>query len=236
MERPERRRIPGYSSPRPADVAQLVEHFTRNEGVRGSSPRVGSASSGASTSATQLGLLQSITTHGLTAVTSYYDSAGRPVRTVNGKGSSYACYDAEGDLLATLAPGDSQPTTRTYDPAGRLLASAHAGSTDDTLGTVANTYDEAGRITSTTDANGATAIFRYDARRQSADTYCVKCSLGRDLRPAPNLQQLPDHLRLQRRRPTHRRNLSCFTKSGSGVSVGLLVKGAASGTSFCFLY
>jgi hypothetical protein len=25
-----------------ADVAQLVEHFTRNEGVRGSSPRVGS--------------------------------------------------------------------------------------------------------------------------------------------------------------------------------------------------
>jgi len=26
---------------RVADVAQLVEHFTRNEGVRGSSPRVG---------------------------------------------------------------------------------------------------------------------------------------------------------------------------------------------------
>ena len=29
--------------------------------------------------------------------------------------------------------------------------------------------------------------------------------------------------------------LSCFTKSGSGISVGLLVKGAARGTSFCFL-
>jgi hypothetical protein len=28
--------------PADADVAQLVEHFTRNEGVRGSSPRVGS--------------------------------------------------------------------------------------------------------------------------------------------------------------------------------------------------
>ena len=28
-------------SEEPADVAQLVEHFTRNEGVRGSSPRVG---------------------------------------------------------------------------------------------------------------------------------------------------------------------------------------------------
>jgi hypothetical protein len=29
------------SSSSGADVAQLVEHFTRNEGVRGSSPRVG---------------------------------------------------------------------------------------------------------------------------------------------------------------------------------------------------
>jgi hypothetical protein len=29
--------------------------------------------------------------------------------------------------------------------------------------------------------------------------------------------------------------MSCFTKSGGGVSVGLLVKGAARGTSFCFL-
>src|ERR1700733_15792150 len=29
--------------PANADVAQLVEHFTRNEGVRGSSPRVGLA-------------------------------------------------------------------------------------------------------------------------------------------------------------------------------------------------
>ena len=28
--------------PAQADVAQLVEHFTRNEGVRGSNPRVGS--------------------------------------------------------------------------------------------------------------------------------------------------------------------------------------------------
>jgi len=28
-----------------ADVAQLVEHFTRNEGVRGSNPRVGSLAS-----------------------------------------------------------------------------------------------------------------------------------------------------------------------------------------------
>jgi hypothetical protein len=31
----------GRYPPRAADVAQLVEHFTRNEGVRGSNPRVG---------------------------------------------------------------------------------------------------------------------------------------------------------------------------------------------------
>ena len=37
---PERGKI--REIPANADVAQLVEHFTRNEGVRGSSPRVGS--------------------------------------------------------------------------------------------------------------------------------------------------------------------------------------------------
>src|SRR5262249_18433681 len=35
------RRLGAATLTRPADVAQLVEHFTRNEGVRGSSPRVG---------------------------------------------------------------------------------------------------------------------------------------------------------------------------------------------------
>ena len=34
-------RIHGYPGRRDADVAQLVEHITRNDGVRGSSPRVG---------------------------------------------------------------------------------------------------------------------------------------------------------------------------------------------------
>ena len=42
--RPRRQRIglaPALHSDGLADVAQLVEHFTRNEGVRGSNPRVG---------------------------------------------------------------------------------------------------------------------------------------------------------------------------------------------------
>jgi hypothetical protein len=38
--RPETRKI--HEKPANADVAQLVEHFTRNEGVPGSSPGVGS--------------------------------------------------------------------------------------------------------------------------------------------------------------------------------------------------
>ena len=45
---PERTKHPENVAARPrleshphADVAQLVEHFTRNEGVRGSNPRVG---------------------------------------------------------------------------------------------------------------------------------------------------------------------------------------------------
>src|SRR5216684_3109275 len=36
-----RSRLGELGWPRPADVAQLVEHFTRNEGVPGSSPGVG---------------------------------------------------------------------------------------------------------------------------------------------------------------------------------------------------
>ena len=38
-----RRALGGATLARPADVAQLVEHFTRNEGVAGSSPAVGFA-------------------------------------------------------------------------------------------------------------------------------------------------------------------------------------------------
>ena len=39
-------RPPIRESPANADVAQLVEHFTRNEGVPGSSPGVGSKETG----------------------------------------------------------------------------------------------------------------------------------------------------------------------------------------------
>jgi len=42
-------------------------------------------------------------------------------------------------------------------------------------------------------------------------------------------------IRAHRHQAHSRKNLSRVTVSGSGVSVGLLVKGAARGTSFCFL-
>ena len=40
---PETRAEPGYTRPRNADVAQLVEHLSRKEDVAGSSPAVGLA-------------------------------------------------------------------------------------------------------------------------------------------------------------------------------------------------
>src|SRR5437660_7807091 len=41
----EGRSVSGLQFPAQADVAQLVEHITRNDGVRGSNPRVGFSSS-----------------------------------------------------------------------------------------------------------------------------------------------------------------------------------------------
>ncbi len=111
----------------------------------------------------QLGLLQTETQHGLHAVTTIYDSAGRPVDVGNGKGHTIRCYDLEGRLIASLAPGDTNPSLFSYDPNGNELTSSHAGTADDTEGTVSTSYDEAGRITATTDANGAAAAFSYDA-------------------------------------------------------------------------
>jgi YD repeat-containing protein len=111
----------------------------------------------------QLGQLETVSQHGLAPITTIYDGAGRPVSIHKGAGTTVSCYDGEGRLLATKAPGDSQPTLFTYDPLGRQLTASHAGTSDDAQGTVSNSYDEAGRLVSTTDANGATATFSYDA-------------------------------------------------------------------------
>ncbi|MGQ0804673.1 MAG: phage head spike fiber domain-containing protein, partial [Actinomycetota bacterium] len=110
----------------------------------------------------QLGLLQRVTQHGLSPVTTIYDAAGRPVSVTNAKGTALSCYIG-GRLRAAKAATDANPTTYTYDPAGNLVSSAHGGAGDSTAGTLRSTYDESGRITYSTDANGAEAAFTYDA-------------------------------------------------------------------------
>jgi RHS repeat-associated protein len=121
------------------------------------------AGCGGGSAVNQAGLLSSKAVHGLTAQTFIYDSAGRVVAHTAAAGTFCSSYDSEGRLTSQLAPGDSQPTTFSYDPAGNTRAASHSGSADSTVGTIASSYDEAGRINDTTDANGAELRCSYDA-------------------------------------------------------------------------
>jgi len=132
----------------------------------------------ASALVSQLGLLETVSPHGLHSTTTLYDAAGRPVKVTKAVGSTISCYDGEGRLLATEAPGDSEPNLFTYDPNGSLLTASHSGTGDDTAGTITNTYDEAGRLTDTVDANGAEASYTYDADGNLISRTAAKGALG----------------------------------------------------------
>ena len=112
----------------------------------------------------QLGLLKSEQQHGLHATTSVYDAAGRPVSVTKAAGETDSCYDDQGRLIASKnTTTDTNPTIDTYDANGNLLTASHtAASGDDLAGTITNTYDEAGRLTKVTDANGAQENLTYD--------------------------------------------------------------------------
>lgn len=111
----------------------------------------------------QLGLLQSVTQHGLHSATTVYDSAGRPASVTNATGTAVSCYDNEGGLVSSQSALQSQPTIYRYDPAGDVISASHAGTSDDTQGTLTSRYDEAGRLTAAIDASGAEATYSYDA-------------------------------------------------------------------------
>src|SRR5262249_908643 len=112
----------------------------------------------------QLGLLETVQAHGLHSVITIYDAAGRPVSVSKSAGTIVSCYDAEGRLVA--AKNTSTDTNRnlgTYDANGNLLTTSHtAASGDDIAGTITNTYDEAGRLIKTVDANGGQENLSYD--------------------------------------------------------------------------
>jgi RHS repeat-associated protein len=123
----------------------------------------------------QLGLLQTKAIHGASVQSVVYDAAGRPLARTNGAGTTCLGYDSggEGRLVSVTAPGDAAPTTYSYDPAGKALCAFHNNTSDDTVGAVFNRYDEAGRLTSSVDADGAQASYSYDAdgNQTSRTTY-----------------------------------------------------------------
>jgi RHS repeat-associated protein len=112
---------------------------------------------GGGTAVNQGELLKSVTPHGIATTTTVYDTAGQPVASTNGKGTTCSSYSSEGRLASAIAPGDSQATTYTYDPAGQTRTVTNAA------GTVTSEYDEAGRVKRSLDSFGAEATFAYDS-------------------------------------------------------------------------
>jgi RHS repeat-associated protein len=111
----------------------------------------------------QLELPASTTPHGLATTQIVYNAAGEPASVTRHAGQTINCYDSENRLASTQAAGDSNSTTYSYDAVGELLQSAHSGTSDDTAGTVTTSYDEAGRLKASTDANGGFVSLLYNA-------------------------------------------------------------------------
>jgi RHS repeat-associated protein len=84
---------------------------------------------GGGTAVNQYGQLEqtSIPNGGLHTVTSVYNSAGLPIATTNGAGTTCSTYNNEGRLNSTQPPGDAQATTYTYDPNGTQLSGTNGG-------------------------------------------------------------------------------------------------------------
>lgn len=115
------------------------------------------AACGGGSAVNQAELLKSVTPYRIATTTTVYDSAGRPIASTNGKGTTCSSYDAEGQLTSARAPGDAQATTYTYDPVGQTRT------VTDASGTVTSEYDEAGRVKRSIDSYGAEASFSYDS-------------------------------------------------------------------------
>ncbi|MEK6274323.1 MAG: PA14 domain-containing protein [Actinomycetota bacterium] len=111
---------------------------------------------GGGTAVSQGELLKEISPRGVATTTNVYNLAGKPIAITKGVGTTCRTYDSEGGVTSQSAPGDPQPTTYTYDPAGALRTAQNDA------GTVTNEYDEVGRVKRTVDSFGAEETFEYD--------------------------------------------------------------------------
>ena len=78
-----------------------------------------------------------------------------------GRPSTATTPTADSSQPRTRPPRPTQPSTATTPPATSSTNPYRLGG-DDTAGTVSNSYDEAGRLTKTVDANGAQENLTYD--------------------------------------------------------------------------
>jgi RHS repeat-associated protein len=105
------------------------------------------------------------------SIATTYDDAGRPVVLTRGDRSLSYVYDEQGYIIAetsakTGTGAYSRTISRSYDQAGRLVTTTLPGAS----APVGYSYDNAGRLTGVTDAQGSTVSYSYDAAGRLTDT------------------------------------------------------------------
>ncbi len=103
------------------------------------------------------------TIDGASNATAYtYDGLGRLLTTLDARShTSSTSYDAAGNQIVTSAP-NGLLTTSTYDAAGELVSVVQTQDAT-TLSSMTYTYDEAGRLRSSTNGAGQTSYILFDA-------------------------------------------------------------------------
>ncbi|MDA8248906.1 MAG: DUF6531 domain-containing protein [Rhodospirillales bacterium] len=94
-----------------------------------------------------------------------YDAVGNVVATIDPRGNvTTSTYDADRRVTSTTLPSapTALTTTTTYDPDGRVLRIQQSAA-GTVLRTTSTTYTLAGKIATSTDANGNTTTYTYDA-------------------------------------------------------------------------
>ncbi len=92
-----------------------------------------------------------------------YNSVGEVATSRDGAGNTTTyTYDFAGRVVRTQLP-DNRGNSATYDVAGRTLSTSQLDNAGTVLTTRSQTYDPAGNVLTSTDGNGYTSTFSYDA-------------------------------------------------------------------------